>query len=323
MEFTVRPFQESEADYGALTALQNAVWPDFPSTVEEWRHRDETRDPRYLFCRFVAEVQGRMVAVGHYCEPWWSMEPGKYHLEIDVHPDSRRRGIGSALYDRFMADLAESQPTKLTANTRENQVEAVQFLTRRGFKPVMRAPVSYLDVASFDPAPFAAYPAAVREQNIVVRPLSEITPVDPDWKRKFWELEWELLQDVPTPEPLTKMPLEVFERRTFESPNFVPEAQYIALDGDEWVGMSGLWRSEAAPHMLYTGLTGVVRSHRRRGIAMALKLRAIHFAGQYGATTIETDNEEGNPMYQINLKLGFEPQPAWVDFEKKLGEATA
>ena len=33
---------------------------------------------------------------------------------------------------------------------------------------------------------------------------------------------------------------------------------------------------------------------------------------------IETDNEENNPMYQINLKLGYEPLPAWVDYEKKL-----
>jgi len=194
----------------------------------------------------------------------------------------------------------------------------VRFLTQRGFKQVLRAPVSYLDLTSFDPAPFAAYPAGVKEQNIEIRPLSEIMLVEPDWKLKFWELEWELLQDVPTPEPLTKMPLDVFERRTYQSPNFVPEAQHIALDGDKWVGMSGLWRSQAVSHMLYTGLTGVVRSHRRRGIAIAMKLRAIDFAARYGATTIETDNEEGNPMFQINLKLGFEPQAAWLDFEKKL-----
>lgn len=318
MEFVIRPFQDNRVDYRAVVAVHNIVWPDYPETTEERRHRDETRNPQYLFQRFVVEVEGQVAAVGNYCEPWWSMEPGKYHLDIIVRPDFRRRGIGSALYDEFMADLAGRQPTKLTANTRENQVEAVRFLTQRGFKQVMRAPVSLLDVTSFDPAPFAAYPAGVREQNIEIRPLSEIMLVDPDWKRKFWELEWELLQDVPSPEPLTKTPLEIFARSVFESPNFMPEAQYIALDGGRWVGMSGLWRSQAASHMLYTGVTGAVRSHRRRGIAMAMKLRAIDFARQYGATTIETDNEEGNPMYQINLKLGFEPQPAWIDFEKTL-----
>jgi GNAT superfamily N-acetyltransferase len=318
MEFIIRPFQENEAEYRAIVAVHNAVWPDFPDTTEEWRHQDKTRDPQYLFRRFVVEVQEQIVAFGSYCEPWWSIKPGKYHLDASVHPGFCRRGIGSALYNQFTADLAERQPTTLTADTRENQIEAVRFLTQRGFRQAMRAPISYLDVTSFDPAPFAAYPARMVEQNIAIRPLSEIAPIDPDWKRKYWELDWELLQDVPSPDPLTRSSLEVFEQRMFKSPSFLPEAQYIALDGGQWVGMTGLWRSEAAPHLLYTGLTGVVRTHRRRGIAIAMKLRAIDFAKQYGAATIETDNEEGNPMYQINLRLGFEPQPAWLEFEKKL-----
>ena len=62
--------------------------------------------------------------------------------------------------------------------------------------------------------------------------------------------------------------------------------------------------------------TGVVRTHRRRKIATALKVLAQQKAIEYGAKTIITDNEENNPMYQINLKLGFEPKPAWLAFEK-------
>ena len=66
------------------------------------------------------------------------------------------------------------------------------------------------------------------------------------------------------------------------------------------------------------GLTGVLRSHRRRGIATAVKLPTIDFARSVGARYISTDNEENNPMYQLNLKLGFRPMPAWLDFEKHL-----
>jgi hypothetical protein len=51
-----------------------------------------------------------------------------------------------------------------------------------------------------------------------------------------------------------------------------------------------------------------------------MKVRAIGFARQYGARVIETDNEENNPMFQLNLQLGFEPQPAWLDFEKQFEE---
>lgn len=316
--FTIRPFQKTDSDYRGVMAVENTVWPDFPRTVEEWKHRDATRDPQYLFRRFVVEAQGEMVALGIYCEPWWSFKPGKFHMEVSVLPDYRRRGIGAALYEKFIADLAERKPAVLTSWSRENQVEGIRFLTKRGFEQVMRAPISLLEVTSFDPAPFSAYPRRVAEQNIEIRPLSEIAAVDPDWKRKFWELDWELSQDVPSPDPITMTSFDVYEKDLYGSPNFTPEAQFIALDGKQWVGMSGLWRSQADSHMLHTGLTGVVRSHRRRGIAIAMKLRGIDFARRYGARTIETDNEEGNPMFQINLRLGFEPQPALLDFEKRL-----
>ena len=56
------------------------------------------------------------------------------------------------------------------------------------------------------------------------------------------------------------------------------------------------------------------------GIATALKLHAIRFAKKEGIELIETENEENNPMYQLNVQLGFRPLPAWVEFEKTLQE---
>jgi hypothetical protein len=40
------------------------------------------------------------------------------------------------------------------------------------------------------------------------------------------------------------------------------------------------------------------------------------FAQEIGAKFIETNNEEHNPMYQLNLQLGFQPQSADLDMEK-------
>ena len=33
---------------------------------------------------------------------------------------------------------------------------------------------------------------------------------------------------------------------------------------------------------------------------------------------MKTSNEENNPMYGINLELGFESASAWVEYEKNL-----
>ena len=49
-------------------------------------------------------------------------------------------------------------------------------------------------------------------------------------------------------------------------------------------------------------------------------LRAIEFAAQRGVKSIQTDNEENNPMFQLNLALGFKPVPAWISLEKRLHE---
>jgi mycothiol synthase len=319
---TIRPFETTDKDYKAFALLQQAVWPEYPDTVDEWKHRDESRDPKYLFRRFVAERGGEMVASGLHCEPWWSMRPGKYWISIDVHPDHRRLGIASALYDYLLGLVTGHDPLMIISRTREDQTDALCFLDSRGFKQVMRFPVSYLDVPSFDPKPFADKVARVEALGIEIRPLAELTGEYPDWKRKLWDLDWELLQDVPVREPPTRQSFEIYEAQELGDPGFTLDGQIIALDAGRWVGKSGLWTAEGDPKKLTTGLTGVVRSHRRKGLATAMKVRSIAFARHYGARLIKTANEENNPMYKLNMQLGFEPQPAWLDFEKTIGEET-
>ena len=94
----------------------------------------------------------------------------------------------------------------------------------------------------------------------------------------------------------------------------------VAIDGEEYVGVSMLEKDLANPTKLQTDLTGVIRSHRRRGIATALKVHALSKAKATEAEFVETDNEENNPMFDLNLQLGFVAQPAWLDFRKVLRE---
>jgi len=318
--FTIRPFEQRDSEYEAVVSVENAVWPDYPGTIEEWKHKDNSRDPRYLFQRLVVEVDGKIVAHGIYCEPWWSIKPGKYYINVSVRPDHQRHGIGTAFYNHVMDILSEHDPVKLMSDTREDKADAVRFLTKRGFKQIMREPVSHLDVVTFDPSRFPGIPTKMDDLGIRIQSLTEIQAVDSDWKRRLWDLEWKLLQDVPSPDPFTQRTFENYEKQVLGSPGFNADAQFIATDAGQWVGLSALWKAQAEPEKLYTGLTGVVRSHRRKGIATALKLRAINFAKGYSARVIETDNEENNPMYYLNMKLGFRPRPAWLEFEKKIKE---
>ena len=45
--------------------------------------------------------------------------------------------------------------------------------------------------------------------------------------------------------------------------------------------------------------------------------------GDYGATIVETDNEENNPMFDLNMRLGFRPVPAWTEYRRPFEGAGA
>lgn len=112
--------------------------------------------------------------------------------------------------------------------------------------------------------------------------------------------------------------IDIWKKRVLKSPTFFPDGWMIATDGKQYVGMSCINLIPADAKKVQTELTGVLPEYRRKGIATALKVLTIKVAKSYGARIIKTDNEENNPMYTLNLKLGFKPKPAWLHFEKKL-----
>lgn len=317
----VRPFNfNSETDYHHLVTVDNAIDPDHRDTVENWQHWDRNRNPEHLYRRYLAERRGEIVAYGSYGHMSWSFLPDKYFLSVGVSPLHERKGYGSALWDFLHERLMQRDPVRLVSFTREHRTHALAFLQKRGFEVKLRAPISRINPQEFDAARYAAKVASVEQSGIVVKTMTELSREDPDWKQKIYELEWECVQDVPSVDDFTNRDFAAFEKQTFDSPTLLPDGWFIAVDGDRYVGLSVLWRNLADEKKLSTGLTGVVRSHRRRGLATAMKVRALEFARAYGATVVDTDNEENNPMFQLNLQLGFTPRPALLEMNKQIRE---
>ena len=133
-------------------------------------------------------------------------------------------------------------------------------------------------------------------------------------------MEWAIEQDVPAPKPPTKMPYAEWQK-IWTRTNLIPDAWWIAVQDGQYLGQTNLWGSQAREDLLYTGLIGVLRSHRRMGIASALKVQAVRYAQAQGIGEVGTWNEANNEgMLAIDVRLGFVRQPAHIEYMKKLRE---
>jgi len=142
----------------------------------------------------------------------------------------------------------------------------------------------------------------------------------PGARRKLHELNSLTNLDIPGWDG-SLMPFEEFEQWVCGAAWYRPAGQLIAADGDTWVGLAAV---QLLPEKqgAYNLTTGVLRSHRGRKIALALKLLAIRYARSQGARHLDTNNDSLNaPMLAINKKLGYRPQPGKYSLVKVRYEA--
>ncbi len=312
----IRDFEPK--DYPRMVEISNLLYPPHKWTVTEAKFEDEHFDKKYFLHRWVAEDPETREAVGiaEISHMPWSFHPQKFWMDLDVHPDWHRRGIGRALYATVCAELLAKDAVVVRASAQESNGESVGWLEKRGFVEKMRNWESHLDVASVDAARFAS--KAVVPEGIRLVTLAEARREDPDCLRALFDLGNEIGPDIPNPDVFTPPVYEMFLAH-MDGPDVLPDGQFYAKAGNRFVGLSTLWRSEGSPDVLYQGLTGVVRAYRGRGLAWALKMRTIAYAREHAFRQIRTWNNTMNrPILNINEALGFVKQPVWITFQKDL-----
>ena len=242
----------------------------------------------------------------------------KYRFAGYLLPEWETADLLYQFYNFIMGHCLGHSPTAFICGMREDELLKKAWLEGQGFQPVMRYPSSILDVNDFDPTGYTALRAKIDSRGIEIVSLEELAMRESDWQRKIYDLEMLLNQDVPRPSTYKPPPFEKYAQREFEDPNFLPEGWLVALDGDRYIGVASLVKPGGSTEIMVNGLTGVHRDYRRLGLATVLKCQVIEVARQLGTRRLQTYNEENNPMYQINLRLGYVPQPADVDWEKSL-----
>jgi len=315
---TLRPF--SPDDYDAMVAISNESYPDYAWTVAELRHMDDDWTPDgYFRRRMIADEAGRAVGYCDVANSRGQFVPENFFIDLVVRPDARRRGIGTVLFDDAVAALKRRDARWIRANVKESDTHSVAFAAHVGAVELRRDWESRLDLAAFDPGPFAGAPGRAEAAGVRITTLAEELRADPEAMRKAYALHAEARLDVPSLDPQTRSPFERFEEEVLRSPWALPEAYFIAIRGGRYVGECALAVEGADPSIIHQQLTAVLRDARGKGIAMALKLRAVAYAKERGFREIRTWNASTNrPMLAINEALGFAKQPAWITFGKDL-----
>lgn len=316
----IRDFRFDDSDYQAVVALMQKTSPYEPASVGSLRWADTTR-PNVWWQKRVAEVDGQFAALGTVGEPFWSLREGKVYLRVDVDPDYLNRGIGTQLFADLEAMARARGPVcHLITDTQENQMEANDFLRERGFEVVIRVPISELDLPVFNETPFVHKLEQAEGLGIRLVTLADLAREQANWMERYWQFDTAIIREIASPDPASPRSLETFIRQKDENPGFSPDTTHVAVHRGEWVGLSELKIDPNHPEIGLTGLTGVARPWRRKGLATALKLKVLRKAKAKGVRRVITDNEENNPMFQINLMLGFKAKPAELGWQLTLAD---
>jgi len=219
-------------------------------------------------------------------------------VNVGVFESSRNQGLGAALFEAANAFVLNAGQIHRTTRVREDDAVSIAFAERRGFQEIHRDFESSLVLQKVN-----IDHLRVEVDGIRFASLAEMD--SPDFRRRFHELFEVVRVDIPRPEPPVRLTYQFFEDHVVGDPNFLLEGSFVALDCDELVGLTGIYRGNNEG-WVDQWLTAVLREYRGRGIAQALKAHCILWAKGAGFESIHTDNNSLNaPMLNVNTQLGF------------------
>ena len=285
----IRPAR-SDADLEAYADVWTAVSPEAPISGDEVRRRAAEVDDGRRY--FLAEAHGRAVGTGFASR---TSTPGWTAVLVSVLPDARRRGIGSALLDASLEHARGLSATTAVASVAEG---SLAWTERRGFG-VFDREIELVRELRGDEAPGS------RPDGIDIVELAD------EHLPGAYEVYAAGVADFPSTQPLTT----TYERWHAEAT--AAPLTLVAVEGGLVVGYAQL--EHRTPEVLGHELTTVARTHRRRGIAGALKRFQIAWAAEHGYRRLLTDTHWANEATQrLNESLGYRALPPKFAVRKEL-----
>ncbi|MEV0651207.1 GNAT family N-acetyltransferase [Phytomonospora sp. NPDC050363] len=280
----------AEADYPAVAELLAAAHPYLLTSAEalSFTRRTAKGEPPL---ELVTEVDGRLAAYASVGQNRFWSQQGALGAQLTVHPDHRRRGIGSAVMDRIEAHIQALRGT--TIGGAAVGPDGLAFAEARGFERLRVNRVSGCRLSAL-PAPPPA-PAGIRLATYA--DFADLRPV--------YETAMLAHRDIPGAASRFHWEFEEWRADVVGEPRFAGELSTVALDGETVVALCQVQRLDDRVH---TNFTATHPGHRGRGLALLVKAHALRAAAKAGAANAYTVNDAENaPMLAVNTRLGYRP----------------
>ncbi|MFG1905845.1 GNAT family N-acetyltransferase [Kribbella sp. NPDC048928] len=272
----------TDADYEAWRQIRLAVLPgERAPSVAELR---QAATPQRLF--LLAELDGTVVAHGLADR---SNEEDRAAVMARVHPEARRHGIGTALL-RELAEHARAEGFTIAGCSVDDE-GSFAFAQRFGFTEFLRQVEQVRPIAPDEPWP--ATPTEYAVVTVAERP--EL------WAKAYEQVAIPTLPDLDTTAPLRVTPEEWATEWIND-----PAAMFLAVDGDDVIGVAGLMLDTDRPERAEVAYTAVRQEWRGKAVGSTLKRSSMAWAAEHGITEIYTWTQQGNAnMRRLNEHLGF------------------
>jgi mycothiol synthase len=309
-----RPIDKGDADAWAELLAAKEKFDQEGENYNAQDLIDELEDPQVdpALDTIGLWADGRMVAYGKVHAADSVVDVDRVRTEGTVHPEWRRRGLGTGLMPWLIRRAGELHLQKhpdaageVSNGAMSTNIGAARLLQKFGFEErryffamKRRLDEAVPEVALADGLRIVPFDRSIDEllrltHNEVFRDHWGSTPKDPEsWKTWFTGA------------------------RAFRG-----ESSYVVLDGDRLAAYVNAYEWEADTEAtgvreLHLGQVGTVRSYRGRGLARAALAKVLAEATQAGYQRVGLGVDADNPTGALGLyeSLGFSVHSKWITY---------
>ena len=262
--------------------------------------------------------EGEYVGYGRFVSGTWDpvLKAGHAEMMMIVNEEWRNKGIGRMSLQEIEQLAEKNHIQVLHTNIQDSNDMDLEWFKQKGFEVRSHIFESQLVLNDFNNDQY--HFNELEALGIHFKTLSDFE-FDEGSTNRFWDLYWSLVADVPgvgdTPrqsnERMNSL-VEVFDKHGF----------ILALDGEKWIGLTMILNE--SDDCYYNSMTGVVQDYRGKGIALALKLKAIEYAQNNNGKYIRTNNDSNNAsMLAVNKKLGYEAKSGFFSLVKNVAKVAS